>query len=94
MPAHLPRALREVAEAAPGVDVRLQAALAAWLGARLAGGADYDRMHEELEAEALKHLLARFEGKPTVLARETNMNRVTLRKKLAAAGIRSSEPES
>jgi DNA-binding protein Fis len=31
---------------------------------------------------ALKHLLTQFEGKPTVLARKLNMNRVTLRKKL------------
>ena len=50
-------------------------------------------MHDELEAEVLRHLLARFDGKPTILARETDMNRMTLRKKLAAAGIRSVEPE-
>ena len=31
---------------------------------------------------ALDHLLAHFGGKPTVLARETKMNRVTLRKKV------------
>jgi two-component system NtrC family response regulator/two-component system response regulator HydG len=32
---------------------------------------------------ALRHLLAHFEGKPTVLARELKMNRVTLRRRTA-----------
>ena len=93
LPAHLPRALREEAESAPGAHDRLSSALADWLDARLAEKDDYDTMHDALEAEALKHLLARFDGKPTILAREINMNRVTLRKKLAAAGIRSAEPD-
>jgi DNA-binding NtrC family response regulator len=94
LPSHLPRALRDVAEAAPDIDARLAAALAEWLDVRLAKKEGYDAMHDALEGEVLKHLLGRFDGKPTILAREANMNRVTLRKKLAAAGIRSSEPES
>ena len=43
-------------------------------------------MHDELEAMALRHLLAHFGGKPTVLARETKMNRVTLRRKTRLLG--------
>jgi DNA-binding NtrC family response regulator len=85
LPQHLPRELREHAEAAPGLDARLATVLAEWLDARLLEKADYDAMHDAIEAMALRHLLARFDGKPTVLARETNMNRVTLRKKLNAA---------
>ena len=50
--------------------------------ASLAAGATYREMHDELESLALRHLLAHFGGKPTVLARETKMNRVTLRKKV------------
>jgi DNA-binding NtrC family response regulator len=93
LPQHLPPALRETAAAAPGVEERLAAALADWLDLQLARKSDYDAMHDALEAEALRHLLARFDGKPTILARETDMNRMTLRKKLAAAGIRSAEAD-
>jgi DNA-binding NtrC family response regulator len=85
LPHHLPRELRERAEAAPALDARLASSLGEWLDARLAEKANYDDMHEAIEAMVLRHLLARFDGKPTVLARETNMNRVTLRKKLNAA---------
>jgi DNA-binding NtrC family response regulator len=94
LPSHLPRALREQAEAAPGVEEQLSRSLAAWLDAQLARKASYDTMHDAIEAEVLRHLLHRFDGKPTILARETDMNRMTLRKKLAAAGIRSTEPEA
>ena len=80
LPSHLPRELRD--GGVPDLDARLAAPLAEWLDAHLAAGSDYDTMHDALEAMALKHLLAHFDGKPTVLARETKMNRVTLRKKL------------
>jgi DNA-binding NtrC family response regulator len=83
LPQHLPRDLRESAESAPASPHALEAALAPWLDTQLSAGASYDEMHDALEAMALNHLLARFGGKPTVLARETRMNRVTLRKKLA-----------
>jgi hypothetical protein len=43
-------------------------------------------MHDEIEALVLRHLLSRFDGKPTVLARETKMNRVTLRRKWRELG--------
>jgi DNA-binding NtrC family response regulator len=93
LPAHLPRGLREEAEVAPGRDQQLVAALQNWLDVQVDRKLTYDAIHDTLEGYALRHLLERFEGKPTVLARETNMNRVTLRKKLAAAGIRSTEAE-
>ncbi len=83
LPAHLPRDLHEQAAAAPSPDARLSAALAEWLDARLAEKATYRDMHDAVESLALRHLLTRFDGKPTVLARETKMNRVTLRKKFA-----------
>jgi two-component system NtrC family response regulator/two-component system response regulator HydG len=38
-------------------------------------------MHDAIESLVLRHLLKRFDGKPTLLARATKMNRVTLRKK-------------
>jgi DNA-binding NtrC family response regulator len=83
LPPHLPRELRERTAAAPSPDAPLAAALADWLDARLAEKSTYREMHDAIETLALAHLLARFEGKPTILARETKMNRVTLRKKFA-----------
>ena len=94
LPGHLPRALHEAAQTAPDLDARLRGVLAEWLDTKLAAKVDYDAIHDALEGHVLRHLLERFAGKPTILARETNMNRVTLRKKLAVAGIRSSEAES
>jgi DNA-binding NtrC family response regulator len=89
LPSHLPRDLRERAESAPSPDARLTAVLGEWLDARLAEKSSWREMHDAVESIALRHLLARFDGKPTILARETNMNRVTLRKKFAR-----SRPES
>ena len=57
-------------------------ALGAWLDAKVDAGLPYKELHEELESMALRHLLKRFDNKPTILARETKMNRVTLRKKV------------
>ena len=85
LPQHLPRDVRESAEAAPASPAALEAALGAWLDGQLLAGASYDAMHDGIEQMALRHLLAHFGGKPTVLARETKMNRVTLRKKLSTA---------
>ncbi|HWB58672.1 MAG TPA: hypothetical protein VG733_04235 [Chthoniobacteraceae bacterium] len=44
--------------------------------------ADYEQPHDELESLLLGNLLRQFKNKPTVLAREMNINRVTLRKRL------------
>ncbi len=82
LPQHLPRELREATGAAPvGADA-LDAALGTWLERQIAAGATYRDMHDTLENMALTHLLAHYGGKPTILARETRMNRVTLRKKV------------
>jgi two-component system NtrC family response regulator/two-component system response regulator HydG len=82
LPHHLPRELREAESTVPAATDTLDTALGAWLQRQLAAGATYREMHDALESMALQHLLAHFGGKPTVLARETKMNRVTLRKKV------------
>lgn len=86
LPHHLPRELRETESTAPATTDALDTALGAWLDRQLAAGATYREMHDALENMALQHLLAHFGGKPTVLARETKMNRVTLRKKVLRLG--------
>lgn len=91
LPQHLPREMRETTDAAPASEGALEAALAVWLDRQLAAGATYREMHDTLESLALHHLLARFDGKPTVLARETKMNRVTLRKKVLRLGSGDTE---
>lgn len=80
LPQHLPKHLREIAPR--DADTALTSALANWLDARLAEKATYREMHDAIESIALQHLLAHFDNKPTILARETGMNRVTLRKKI------------
>lgn len=83
LPQHLPKAVREASEEGTNAAaLSLQEALALWLDRQLEAQATYREMHDELESMALRHLLARFDRKPTALARATKMNRVTLRKKL------------
>jgi DNA-binding NtrC family response regulator len=83
LPAHLPEELLAAApHAAAGSSGALDAAILEWLEGRLRDGADYDALHDEMEHKLLAALLPRYEGKPTLLARELNMNRATLRKKL------------
>jgi DNA-binding NtrC family response regulator len=82
LPQHFPRELRESEGALPAPADTLEVVLGAWLQRQLAAGVSYREMHDALESMALHHLLAHFDGKPTVLARETRMNRVTLRKKV------------
>jgi len=81
LPHHLPRDLREPSLPARACADDLDGALAAWLAQKAASGLTYRQIHDELEAMALRHLLARYGGKPTVLARELQMNRVTLRRR-------------
>jgi DNA-binding NtrC family response regulator len=82
LPQHFPRELRESEGGLPAAGDTLEVVLGAWLQRQLAAGMSYREMHDTLESMALQHLLAHFDGKPTVLARETRMNRVTLRKKV------------
>jgi len=81
LPHHLPREVREPATLGASLAGELYAALGAWLDEKVDAGMNYRQLHDELEAMALKHLLARYGGKPTVLARELQMNRVTLRRR-------------
>lgn len=84
LPNHLPREIRDASsgEAFPP-SVTLDAALHEWLDARLRDAAvNYDTLHDELESRLLAALLPRYQHKPTILARELQMNRATLRKKL------------
>ena len=92
LPHHLPRELRDPASAADSLVPGLDSMLAAWLDERIRAGMNYRQIHDELEAMALRHLLARYGGKPTVLARELQMNRVTLRRRCRS--ILDAEPES
>jgi DNA-binding NtrC family response regulator len=84
LPHHLPRDLREPAAPAPMAASELERVLARWLDGKAAGGMTYRQIHDELEGMALRHLLTRYGGKPTVLARELQMNRVTLRRRRKA----------
>lgn len=80
-PQHLPAAIRDY-HADESQRGQLEEALSEWIHQQAAAGKDYDQLHDELEAMLLRHLLARFKNKPTVLARAMNINRVTLRKRL------------
>lgn len=81
LPQHLPRDLQKPRPTAASAEREIRPALHAWLDLKLSAGIPYKEMHEELEALALRYLLSRFQNKPTVLARATGMNRVTLRKR-------------
>ncbi len=80
-PQHLPVEIREHRNAACAADA-LDLAIQDWLRQSMPNASDYDHLHDKLETMLLKHLLHRFDNKPTVLAREMKLNRVTLRKKL------------
>ncbi len=84
LPRHLPREFRDAPPSPESATGDLDRALAAWLDQKAGAGATYRQIHDELEAMALRHLLARYGGKPTVLARELQINRVTLRRRSRA----------
>jgi DNA-binding NtrC family response regulator len=84
---HLPQEFHvRSGEPGPGFVSGMDAALHEWLEVRLRQTRKYDDLHSELEGRLLAALLPRFENKPTVLARELEMNRATLRKKLREQG--------
>lgn len=84
-PSHLPREIREYRVSADAGA--LEQAIKTWLAPKLAQGATYEQIHDELEAEVLKSLMDHFGNKPTVLARATKMNRATLLKKRLRMGL-------
>ena len=72
----------------------LDSTLERWLSSQLATGADlpsYDTLLDHVEGAMLRHLLNRFENKPTHLAASLRMNRATLRQKLRRAGLQRDE---
>ncbi len=79
LPQHLPRSFAETKRTTPAPALR--PALHRWLTEQLAAGANYEWLEQALEALVLQGLLPRFENKPTLMARELEMNRVTLRRK-------------
>jgi DNA-binding NtrC family response regulator len=80
LPQHLPREIRDANGAGNAAD-GLATELAKWLQKKIRAGATYRQIHDELDGMVIRDLLAHFGNKPTLLARETGMNRVTLRKK-------------
>ena len=77
---------REICGHTPGTTA-LEQAVEQWLKARIADGATYREIEDELEACVLKHLLKHFDHKPSVLARVVKMNRATLLKKRRQHGV-------
>jgi DNA-binding NtrC family response regulator len=87
-PRDLPRSIRETEP----VDI-LDPVLDDWLASQLQNGVSYEALLDELEKRVLRKLLARYDHKPTVLARELRINRVTLRKRCRELLAAPAEPE-
>jgi len=93
---HLPSHVSAMAQdpAITPTSGELDSTLERWLSSRLAAGADlpsYDALLDHVEAAMLRHLLNRFQNKPTHLAASLRMNRATLRQKLRRAGLQREE---
>jgi DNA-binding NtrC family response regulator len=86
-PHHLPKAVGLAGE--PPAKVDFHGVLQNWVAAKLQAGASYKQLCEEVESTLLKHLMQRFDQKPTVLARVLKMNRATLLKKRRHLGLES-----
>jgi DNA-binding NtrC family response regulator len=84
LPQHLPESIR-AGGSTPGPA--LDAALHTWLDRRFTPGTTYEQLHDELEAALLRNLLQRHAGRPSVLARALEMNRVTLLSKRRRYGL-------
>jgi two-component system nitrogen regulation response regulator GlnG/two-component system response regulator AtoC len=82
---------RAVLEADHRLVGELEAAIGRWLDAQLSltpeASWNHDDLMDGIEAVALKHLLGRFEMRPTRMAAALRMNRATLRQKLRRLGI-------
>ena len=94
---HLPPNIASSAQdpSLPASSGELDATLGRWLDAQLAINADeppaYDTLLDQIEAAMLRHLLLRFDNKPTHLASSLRMNRATLRQKLRRTGLQRDE---
>ncbi|QTN32457.1 sigma-54-dependent Fis family transcriptional regulator [Akkermansiaceae bacterium] len=89
LPPHVAAAINEGGGAA--VAGELDAVIARWLDSTLEMTPEdkwqYDVLLEEIESSMLRHLLERFDNRPTRLAAALRMNRATLRQKLRRGGI-------
>lgn len=90
---HLPV---HIAEAGDAMESRFSSGemdlmISRWLDEALSRSGDqqvgYDELLDCVESSMLKHLLERFEHRPTRLAAELGMNRATLRQKLKRLGL-------
>ena len=86
-PSHLPPPIRGYSEKPETRRAELAKALERWLESRLQDQPPYDKIHDELEAILLRALLSRYGDRPSVLARELQMNRATLLKKRRDFGL-------
>jgi DNA-binding NtrC family response regulator len=89
LPPHVSDALRT--SGSKVVSGELDAVLARWLDSQMGLTPEeswhYDSLLDEIESSMLRHLLERFENRPTRLAAALRMNRATLRQKLRRAGL-------
>ncbi len=88
-PSHLPSIIREYSEKPETRRAELTKVLDRWLESRLQDQPTYDQIHDEVEALLLRSLLSRYGDRPSVLARELQMNRTTLLKKRREFGLES-----
>ncbi|MDB6073208.1 MAG: two component, sigma54 specific, transcriptional regulator, Fis family [Verrucomicrobiaceae bacterium] len=94
---HLPPNIASAAQdpSMPASNGELDTTLARWIDAQLATNADepppYDTLLDQIEAAMLRHLLTRFDNKPTHLANALRMNRATLRQKLRRTGLQKDD---
>jgi DNA-binding NtrC family response regulator len=90
LPSHLPNHVIGMATTnAPSIPSDVSLSLVRWLDAELESPLppSYDALMDRMETIALRHLLAKHDGKPTRLAAALNLNRATLRQKLRRLGL-------
>jgi DNA-binding NtrC family response regulator len=93
LPGHLPPHVSQALHASGGkvVSGELDRVVARWLDSQLEltdeSEWQYDALLDQMEVAMLRHLLDRFDQRPTRLAAALRMNRATLRQKLRRAGL-------
>lgn len=93
LPGHLPPHVADALRSSGGkiVSGELETVVARWIDSQLEivpeDSWQYDAFLEEVEGSMLRHLLERFENRPTHLATALRMNRATLRQKLRRCGL-------
>jgi DNA-binding NtrC family response regulator len=93
LPPHI-AATVQTASASPASG-ELDVAITRWLDSQMAVTPEesrhYDGLLDQVEAIMLRHLLEKFDNRPTHLAAALRMNRATLRQKLRRAGLQRDE---